>query len=148
MITKISRKKIGKMLGLPERHIIIDEAHYNQAFPDEIKLLKTLDEKDPDFSSHIPGHPIYPDYAVYKLINQGIRLMIALLYPDHKGIPVGMIERTKFRGRLYPGDTIHAVIKKWQERSMVAKFEIAIENQKGKLTYESTIYGTLVEDNT
>jgi len=142
----IPRTKIGKLLGLPARHIVIDEADYSSEFPDEIELFKTLDEKDPDFSSHIPGHPIYPDYAVYKLINQGIRLMIAVLYPDLKGIPVGMIEHTKFRGRLYPGDTIHAVIKKWQERSMIAKFEVAIENQKGKLTYESTIYGTVIEE--
>ena len=142
----IPRKQIGKYLGLRERHITIDEANYDPAFPDEIELFKTLDETDPDFSSHIPGYAVYPDYAVYKLINQGIRLMIALLDPDLKGIPVGMIEHTKFRGRLYPGDTIHAVIKKWQERSMIAKFEVAIENQKGKLTYESTIYGTLIED--
>jgi 3-hydroxymyristoyl/3-hydroxydecanoyl-(acyl carrier protein) dehydratase len=143
---KIPRNEIGKLLGLPVRHIIIDEADYSPDFPDEIELFKTLDEKDPDFSGHIPGHPIYPDYAVYKLINQGIRLMLAVLYPDLKGIPVGMIEHTKFRGRLYPGDTIHAVIKKWQERSTIAKFEVAIENQNGKLTYESTIYGTLIED--
>jgi len=143
---KIPRQKIGKLLGLPEENIIIDEAHYSPAFPDEIKLFKTLDEKDPDFLGHIPGHLIYPDYAVYKLINQGIRLLLTILYPDLKGVPVGMIEHTKFRGRLHPGDTIHAVIKKWQERSMVAKFEIAIENQKGKLTYESTLYGTLIDN--
>ncbi len=145
-MNKISRKEIGQYLGLPEQHIIIDEAYFDPAFSDEIKLTKKLDEKDPDFASHIPDHPIYPDYAVYKLINQGIRLMIAILYPDLKGIPVGMIERTKFRGRLYPGDTINALIKKWQERSMIAKFEIAIQNQKGKIAYESTIYGTLVQD--
>lgn len=142
----IPRERIAELLGLQEQHIIIDEANYDLAFPDEIELFKALDEKDPDFASHIPGHPIYPDYAVYKLINQGIRLMIAILYPDLTGIPVGMIEHTKFRGRLYPGDTIHAVIKKWQERSMIAKFEVAIEDQRGKLAYESTIYGTVVEN--
>lgn len=142
---KISRKKIGKLLGLPERHVIIDEALYTEAYPDEIELFKTLKEKDPDFSGHIPGHLIYPDYAVFKLVNQGIRLLIAIRYPDIAGIPVGMIEHTKFRGRLYPGDMIHAVIKQWQERSKIAKFEIAIENQKGKLAYESTLYGTMIE---
>ena len=142
----IPRKRIAELLVLQERHIIIDKADYDPAFPDEIELFKALDEKDPDFSSHIAGHAVYPDYAVYKLINQGIRLMIAILYPDLKGIPVGMIEHTKFRGRLYPGDTIHAVIKKWQERSMIAKFEVAIEDQRGKLAYESTIYGTVVEN--
>lgn len=143
---KISRKKISRLLGLPERHIIIDEAFYSQAFPDEIKLFKTLKETDPDFTGHIPGHLIYPDYAVFKLVNQGIRLLVKVLYPDLQGVPVGMIEHTKFRGRLYPGDTIHAVIKQWQERSRIAKFEIAIENQKGRLTYESTLYGTVIDE--
>ncbi|MBP1748858.1 MAG: FabA-like domain [Deltaproteobacteria bacterium] len=142
---KLTRKKIGTLLRLSARHIIIDEALYDPDFPDEIELFKVLDANDPDFSSHIPDYPIYPDYAVFKLVNQGIRLLIAILYPDLKGIPVGMIEHTKLRGKLYPGDTIHAVIKKWQERSMIAKFEIAIESQKGTLVYESTLYGTVID---
>jgi hypothetical protein len=40
---------------------------------------------------------------------------------------------------------MNVVIKKWQERSKIAKFEIGIENQKGVLVYESTIHGTLVK---
>ncbi len=56
-----------------------------------------------------------------------------------------MIEHTKLRAKLYPNDTIHAIIKKWQERSMIAKFEIAIENQKETLVYESTLYGTMID---
>ncbi len=142
---ELTREKIGEFLKLSECHIVIDKAIYDPDFPDEIELFKILDAKDPDFSSHIPEYPIYPDYAVYKLVNQGIRLLIAILYPDLEGIPVGMIEHTKLRGKLYPGDTIHTIIKKWQERSMIAKFEIAIENQKGTLVYESTLYGTVID---
>jgi len=142
---KLTRKEIGKLLKLPERHITIDEALYDPDFPDEIELFKVLNENDPDFSSHIPDYPIYPDYAVYKLVNQGIRLLIAILYPDLSGVPVGMIEHTKLRAKLYPADTIHAIIKKWQERSRVAKFEIAIENQNETLVYESTLYGTMID---
>ena len=41
--------------------------------------------------------------------------------------------------------TIHAIITRWQERSRVAKFEIAIENQKETLVYESTLYGTMID---
>ena len=142
---KLGRKEIGKLLKLAPRHIVIDEAVYDPGFPDEIELFKALDVKDPDFSSHIPDYPIYPDYAVLKLVNQGIRLLVAILYPDLEGIPVGMIEHTKLREKLYPNDTIHAVIKKWQEQSMITKFEIAIENQKGALVYESTLYGTVID---
>ena len=78
-------------------------------------------------------------------MNQGIRLLVYLLYPNLKDIPVGMIEHTKLRGLLYPNDQITMVIKKWQERSKIAKFEIGIENQKGIVVYESTIYGTLIK---
>ncbi len=143
---KLTRKKIGKLLKLPERDITIDKALYDPRFPDEIKIFKSLNRNDADFSGHIPDYPIYPDYAVSKIVNQGIRLLIHILYPDLKGVPVGMIERTKLRGMLYPGDSMHTIIKIWQERSQVAKFEIAIENQKGVLVYESTIYGTVITD--
>jgi hypothetical protein len=37
------------------------------------------------------------------------------------------------------------LIKKWQDRSKIAKFEIVIENQKGMIVYEATIYGTLIK---
>ncbi len=80
-----------------------------------------------------------------KILNQGIRLLVRLLYPDLKDIPVGMIEHTKLRGQLYPDDEMNVLIKKWQDRSKTAKFEIAIENQKGVLVYESTVYGTIIK---
>ncbi len=95
---KLTRKEIGKLLKLPDRHITIDEALYDPDFPDEIELFKVLDENDPDFSSHIPDYPIYPDYAVYKLVNQGIRLLIAILYPDLNGCPCGHDRTYKTEG--------------------------------------------------
>ncbi len=59
-----------------------------------------------------------------------------------------MIEHIKLRGLLYPNDQINMVVKQWQDRSRIAKFEIAIENQKGALVYESTVYGTLIKTET
>jgi len=56
-----------------------------------------------------------------------------------------MLERIKLRGLLYPNDRMTVLIKKWQDRAKIAKFEIGIENQSGKLVYESTVYGTLVK---
>ena len=140
----LSKAQIGKLLKLPKDYVIIDNALYDPAFPDDLKMTKFLDPDDIDFPSHIPDYHIYPDYAVSKIVNQGIRLLVNLSYPGLEGIPVGMIEHTKLRGQLFPKDTINIFIKKWQERSKVAKFEIAIENQRGILVYESTIYGTVI----
>jgi len=140
----LDRKQIGKLLKLPEEYIVIDKAIYDQDYPNDLKILKLLAKDDIDFKSHIPDYLVYPDYAIEKILNQGIRLLVCLLYPNLKGIPVGMIEHIKLRGLLYPNDEMKIVIKKWQDRNKIAKFEIGIENQKGILVYESTVYGTLI----
>lgn len=141
----LDRKQIGKLLKLSEDHIVIDQATYDTNYPNDLRILKLLAKDDIDFKSHISNHLIYPDYAIGKVVNQGIRLLIALLRPNLRDIPVGMIEHIKLRGLLYPNDRMSVLIKKWQERSKIAKFEIAIENQKGVLVYESTVYGTLIK---
>jgi 3-hydroxymyristoyl/3-hydroxydecanoyl-(acyl carrier protein) dehydratase len=141
----LDRKQIAKLLGLSEQYIVIDDAQYSPDYPNDLKTFKLLAKDDIDFKSHIPDYPVYPDYAIGKILNQGIRLLIRLLYPDLKGIPAAMIEHIKLRGQLYPDDQITVLIKKWQNRARVAKFEIGIENQKGMIVYESTIYGTLIK---
>ena len=141
----LDRKQIGKLLKLSEQHIVVDQAIYDPGYPNDLRVLKLLAKDDVDFTGHISDYPIYPDYAIGKIVNQGIRLLISLLYPNLKDVPVGMIERIKLRGLLYPNDQINVFIKKWQERDRIAKFEIGIENQHGILVYESTIYGTLIK---
>ena len=141
----LTRKEIGKLLKLAEKYIVIDEAIYNPGYPNDLKVSKFLAKDDSDFKSHITDYLVYPDYAIGKIVNQGIRLLVCLLYPNLKDIPVGMIEHIKLRGLLYPNDQMSVVIKKWQDRSKIAKFEIGIENQKGLLVYESTVYGTLIK---
>jgi 3-hydroxymyristoyl/3-hydroxydecanoyl-(acyl carrier protein) dehydratase len=141
----LNRKRIGELLKLPEECIVIDNAHYDPDYPNDLKVLKFLAKDDIDFTSHISDYLVYPDYAIAKIVNQGIRLLICLLYPNLNDIPVGMIEHTKLRGLLYPNDQMKVLIKKWQDRSKIAKFEIGIESQKGLLVYESTVYGTLIK---
>lgn len=141
----LERKQIGQLLKLPEEYIVIDKAIYDTDYPDDLKVLKLLAKDDIDFKSHISDYPVYPDYAIGKILNQGIRLLVRLLYPDLEGIPAAMIEHIKLRGQLYPNDQISVLIKKWQERTRIAKFEIGIENQRGVIVYESTIYGTLIK---
>lgn len=140
----LDRKQIGQLLKLPEEYVIIDKAIYDPNYPNDLRTLKFLSKDDIDFKSHISDYLVYPDYAIGKILNQGIRLLVRLLYPDLEGIPVAMIEHIKLRGQLYPNDQINVLIKKWQERTRIAKFEIGIENQKGMIVYESTIYGTLI----
>ena len=141
----LTRKQIGKLLRLAEKYIVIDEAMYDPDYPNDLKVSKSLAKDDIDFTSHITGYLVYPDYAIGKIVNQGIRLLVCLLYPNLKDIPVGMIEHIKFRGLLYPNDRMNVLIKKWQDRSKIAKFEIGIENQKGMLVYEATVYGTVIK---
>jgi len=140
-----NRKEIGEVHKLPEKHIVLDEAIYDQQYPNDIKVIKLLTKDDADFAGHIPDCLVYPDYAIAKVVNQGIRLLVYLLYPGFSDVPVGMIERIKLRGLLHPNDRMTVLIKKWQDRAKIAKFEIGIENQSGKLVYESTVYGTLVK---
>jgi hypothetical protein len=142
---ELTKKQIGQLLKLPEKYVVVDKAIYDPNYPNDLKLFKFLAEDHIDFESHISDYLVYPDYAIAKIRNQGIRLLIALLYPNLKGIPVGMIEHAKLRGLLYPNDQMNIVIKKWQDRSRVARFEIGIENQDGTLVYESTVYGTLIK---
>ncbi len=141
----LNREQIGKLLKLSGDHIVIDKAAYDPDYPNDLKLFKLLARDDIDFSSHIPNYHVYPDYAIGKIINQGIRLLVCLQYPNLKDIPVGMIEHIKLRGQLYPNDEMNVLIKKWQARSRIVKFEIAVENQRGVLVYESTVYGTRIE---
>lgn len=141
----LNRKQIGKLLELSENYVVIDKAVYDPQYPNDLRAVKFLAKDDIDFVSHIPAYHIYPDYAIAKIVNQGIRLLVCLLYPDLKDIPVGMIEHIKLRGQLYPNDEMNILIKKWQDRSRIAKFEIGIENQRGFLVYESTVYGTPIE---
>jgi 3-hydroxymyristoyl/3-hydroxydecanoyl-(acyl carrier protein) dehydratase len=141
----LDRRQIGELLKLREEYIVIDKAIYDQDYPNDLKIAKFLAKDDIDFTSHIPDYFVYPDYAIGKILNQGIRLLVCLLYPNLKDIPVGMIEHIKLRGQLYPNDQINVLIKKWQDRSKIAKFEIGIENQRGIVVYESTIYGTLIK---
>jgi 3-hydroxymyristoyl/3-hydroxydecanoyl-(acyl carrier protein) dehydratase len=141
----LSRKQIGKLLDLSEEYIVIDKAIYDPDYPNDINAFKLLTEDDIDFKSHIPDYPVYPDYAIEKILNQGMRLLVRLLYPDLEGVPAAMIEHIKLRGQLYPNDQITVLIKKWQDRARIAKFEIGIVNQKGVIAHESTIYGTLIK---
>ena len=141
----LDRKQIGKLLDLFEEYIVIDKAIYDPDYPNDIKAFKLLAKDDIDFKSHIPDYPVYPDYAIGKILNQGIRLLVCLLYPDLKDVPAAMIEHIKLRGQLYPNDQVTVLIKKWQNRSRIAKFEIGIVNQKGTIVYESTVYGTLIK---
>lgn len=141
----LNRKRIGELLKLPEEYIVIDEAIYEPDYPNDLKVLKFLTKDDIDFKSHISDYLVYPDYAIGKILNQGIRLLVCLLYPNLNDIPVGMIEHIKLRGLLYPNDQMNVFIKKWQDRSKIAKFEIGIENQRGIMVYESTVYGTLIK---
>lgn len=141
----MDRKQMGELLKLPEEYIVIDKAIYDPGYPNDLKIVKFLAEDDIDFTSHIPDYFVYPDYAIGKILNQGIRLLVCLLYPNLDDIPVGMIEHIKLRGQLYPKDHMNVLIKKWQDRSKIAKFEIGIENQKGVVVYESTVYGTLIK---
>ncbi len=141
----LTRKRIGELLKLAEEHVVIDRASYDPDHPDDLKVSKFLSPADKDFAGHISDYLVYPDYAIAKIVNQGIRLLIGLLYPNLRGIPVGMIERIKLRSLLYPNDQINVVIKKWQDRGKIARFEIGIENQKGIVVYESTIYGTAIK---
>jgi len=143
--THLDREQIADILNLPGKHVVIDEAVYDPNHPNEVKVVKFLSKDDIDFVSHIPDYFVYPDYAIGKVLNQGIRLLIRLLYPDMDGIPVGMIERTKLRGVLRPNDRMNVLVKEWQIRNKIARFEIGIENQEGKVVYESTIYGTMLE---
>ena len=143
-IMDLDRKQIGQLLKLPEEYVVVDKAIYDPNYPNDLRTLKFLSKDDIDFKSHISDYLVYPDYAIGKILNQGIRLLVRLLYPDLEGIPVAMIEHIKLRGQLYPNDQINVLIKKWQERTRIAKFEIGIENQKGMIVYESTIYGTLI----
>ncbi len=141
----LTRKRIGELLKLAEEHVVVDRASYDPDHPDDLKVSKFLSPADKDFAGHISDYLVYPDYAIAKIVNQGIRLLIGLLYPNLRGIPVGMIERIKLRSLLYPNDQINVVIKKWQDRGKIARFEIGIENQKGIVVYESTIYGTAIK---
>ena len=141
----LNRKRIGELLKLPEEYIVIDEAIYEPDYPNDLKVLKFLAKDDIDFKSHISDYLVYPDYAIGKILNQGIRLLVCLLYPNLNDIPVGMIEHIKLRGLLYPNDQMNVFIKKWQDRSKIAKFEIGIENQRGIMVYESTVFGTLIK---
>ena len=141
----LERKQIGQLLKLPEKYIVIDKAIYDKAYPNDLRVLKYLAKDDIDFKSHISDYFVYPNYAIEKVLNQGIRLLVCLLYPDLEGVPAAMIEHIKLRGQLYPDDQISVLIKKWQNRTRIAKFEVGIENQKGIIVYESTIYGTLIK---
>jgi 3-hydroxymyristoyl/3-hydroxydecanoyl-(acyl carrier protein) dehydratase len=141
----LGREQIADALRLPCEYVVIDEAVYDREHPNEVKIVKLLAEDDIDFVSHIPDYFVYPDYAIDKVLNQGIRLLIRLLYPDIEDIPVGMIERAKLREILRPNDRMNVLIKEWQVRNKIARFEIAIENQKGIVVYESTVYGTLLK---
>jgi 3-hydroxymyristoyl/3-hydroxydecanoyl-(acyl carrier protein) dehydratase len=141
----LTRKQIGELLKLAEEYIVIDNAVYDPDYPNDLKATKLLAPDDIDFTSHISDYPVYPDYAIAKIVNQAIRLLISLLYPNLKDIPVGMIEHIKLRGLVYPNDQIKVVIKKWQDKNKIAKFEVGIENQKGILVYESTILGTVIK---
>jgi 3-hydroxymyristoyl/3-hydroxydecanoyl-(acyl carrier protein) dehydratase len=141
----LDKKRIGELLKLPEKYIVIDNATYAPDYPNDLKVSKFLAQDDIDFKSHISDYLVYPDYAIGKIMNQGIRLLICLLYPDLTDIPVGMIEHIKLRGQLYPNDHLSVLIKKWQDRSKVAKFEIGAENQHGIVVFESTVYGTLIK---
>jgi 3-hydroxymyristoyl/3-hydroxydecanoyl-(acyl carrier protein) dehydratase len=141
----LTGKEIGQLLKLSEQYIVIDKATYDPDYPNDLKAFKLLAKDDVDFKSHISDYFVYPDYAIGKILNQGIRLLVCLLYPDLKDIPAAMIEHIKLRGQLYPNDQMNILIKKWQDRSKIAKFEIVIENQSGMIVYESTIYGTLIK---
>jgi hypothetical protein len=77
----LNRKEIGEVLKLPEKHIVLDEAIYDQQYPNDIKVIKLLTKDDADFAGHIPDCLVYPDYAIAKVVNQGIRLLVYLLYP-------------------------------------------------------------------
>ena len=141
----LNGKEIGRLLKLSEQYIVIDKAMYDPDYPDDLKAFKLLAKDDIDFKSHISDYFVYPDYAIGKILNQGIRLLVCLIYPDLKDIPAAMIEHIKLRGQLYPNDQMNILIKKWQDRSKIAKFEIVIENQKGIIVYEATTYGTLIK---
>jgi hypothetical protein len=78
---KLNGKQIGELLKLPEKYIIIDSAIYDPDYPNDLKALKFLAKDDIDFTSHISDYLVYPDYAIGKILNQGIRLLVSMIFP-------------------------------------------------------------------
>ena len=118
----LTKKQIGKLLKLADKYVVIDKATYHPDYPNDLKVSKFLAPDHIDFTGHISDYPVYPDYAIAKMVNQGIRLPIYLLYPKLKDIPVGMIEHTKLRGAALP--------KRSDDRS---DREVAREKQDSKV---------------
>ncbi len=72
------------MLKLAEKYVVIDKAIYDPEYPADVKIQKFLAPGHADFVGHISDYLVYPDYAISKIVNQSIRLLICLLYPDLK----------------------------------------------------------------
>jgi hypothetical protein len=73
-LMNLNGKEIAQLLKLSEQYIVLNKVIYGPNYPDDHRVFKLLAQDDIDFESHIPDYFVYPDYAIGKILNQGIRL--------------------------------------------------------------------------
>jgi len=73
-LMNLNGKEIAQLLKLSEQYIVLNKVIYDPNYPDDHRVFKLLAQDDIDFESHIPDYFVYPDYAIGKILNQGIRL--------------------------------------------------------------------------
>lgn len=101
---------------------------------ESITAIKNVTMNEPHFIGHFPDKPIMPGVLIVEAMAQASAIMVAKGFGDDKNRLVYFmtIENAKFRKPVVPGDTVHLVVRKVQNRGNVWKCagEALVNGQK------------------
>ena len=105
----------------------------------ELAALKNVTINEAYFQGHFPGYPIFPGVLIIEALAQ-VGAVAVLSLPQHKGksILFAGVDNLRFRGPVFPGDSLRLEVKLTKMRSSIGK-GTAIATVEGKTVAEGEL---------
>jgi len=147
-LVRLDQKSIRTILPHQPPFVYIDEV-FDLIPGQSAKALKYIDPKDPIFSCHFPGRPIYP--GIFLIEAAGQLAFVTICYqPNSKGITyskvgyLGSVKNFTFRNVITPGMTLTIAVEVIVRFGNATKVSAHIFCRE-KIMADGELYFTLAE---
>ncbi|WP_438447531.1 3-hydroxyacyl-ACP dehydratase FabZ [Gorillibacterium sp. sgz5001074] len=106
---------------------------------------KNVTMNEPHFAGHFPGFPVMPGVLIIEALAQ-VGAVSILMCEEHRGklAMFAGINELRFRGQVYPGDTLHLEVEITRMKGIVGKGQ-AVAKVDGKVVAEGEIMFALTD---
>jgi 3-hydroxymyristoyl/3-hydroxydecanoyl-(acyl carrier protein) dehydratase len=143
---ELDKKDISRILCRPEEDIGIDNALYDEKYPDEIKTTKLIEKDDPKLDHRYPKRPFYGGHHLFDILTVSAEILVKIKYPDFKGLPVVAKMDMRFRKMVRPEAKLLVQLKLLRNyKNKAVVFSGVIIDEHGDFVVEALLKGTPVK---